>query len=153
MHFYRHKTLPSGLPWWSVVEPMHGKWVHCQVWEDLICHGATNPACHTTEIHVPRVHALQQKKPPMYQNKEYSPLITTRDSPHAAVKTQPSQKLKINSLKTFPIKCLSYTHPNVCPSHLEQLFTNLSFHCVLSLFITIHFKASFPPLKYLTANT
>ena len=45
----------------------------------------------TTESMHPRAHALQQEKP-THHNEEWPPLTTTRESPHAATKTQCSQK-------------------------------------------------------------
>ena len=92
--------------------PIQGTWGRSLVREDLTCRRATKPMCHnywslratTTEAHVP-----QQLKPaclePVLRNKkshhnekathrskEWPLLAATGESPHAATKTQHSQK-------------------------------------------------------------
>ena len=51
----------------------------------------------TTEAHVPTARAPQQEKPhnekPTHHNEEQPPLAATRESPHAATKTQCSKKI------------------------------------------------------------
>ena len=103
--------------WLRIRLPMQGTWVRSLVWEDPTCHGATKPMHHnywacalelarepqllspratTTEAHMPRARALQQKQPPQWEacalQRIVAPLSATRESPHAALKTQSSQK-------------------------------------------------------------
>ena len=101
--------------WIRICLPIQGTQVRALVREDPTCRGATNPVCHNYWAHV-----LQLLKParlkPMLHNKrshrnekpthhdEEQPLLTaTRESSHAATRTQCSQKNKIIK-KIFLIK-------------------------------------------------
>ena len=89
--------------WLRICLPTQAAWVWSLVREDPTCHGATKPMHHnywacTLEpaSHNYWVHAPQLPKPaclkPVLCNKRSSPLAATRGSPHAAMKTQHSQK-------------------------------------------------------------
>ena len=109
--------------WLRICLPMQGTWVQALVWEDPTCRGAAKPMHHnywahvpkllkpvcpralvpqllsprttTTEAHEPRAHAPQQEKPL---------LTSTRENPHAAMKTQHSQKINKIKKKHPPLK-------------------------------------------------
>ena len=89
--------------------PMQETQVRALVQEYPTCHGAAKLMHHNCRAHaleplssihwanVPRVHALQQERShrsekSMHCHKEKPLLTTTRESPHAAMKTQWSQK-------------------------------------------------------------
>ena len=98
--------------------PTQGTWVRALVQEDFTCHGATKPmlhnywACtleptnHNCRAQVPHLlkprathlePMLRNKRShcnekPAHHNKEKPPLTAIRESPHAAMKTQHSQK-------------------------------------------------------------
>ena len=101
--------------WLRIHLPMQGTPVRALVREDPTCRGATKPMCHnywacTLEptshnswtrmpqllkltclepmLHDKRSHRNEK---PAYLNEEEPPLATTRESPHAATKTQHSQ--------------------------------------------------------------
>ena len=109
--------------WLRIHLPKQGTRVRAPVQEDPTCRGASKPMHHnyrdctlepashnywackpqllslrftTTETHVPRARAPQQKKPPQWearalqQSRPHSPQL--RESPRAAMKTQRSQK-------------------------------------------------------------
>ena len=91
--------------------PMQGTQVRALVQEDLTCRGATKPMHHnywacvprllspratTAEACVPRApwsttERSHSNEKLVHHNKEQPPLVTTRESPHTATKTQCSQ--------------------------------------------------------------
>ena len=97
---------------------MQGTRVGVLVWEDPTCHGATKPmhhnywacalepASHNYWAHVPQLLKPMRLEPvlrnkrshcnekPVHHNEEHPPFAATRESPHAATKTQHSQKKK-----------------------------------------------------------
>ena len=108
--------LPCLAQWLRICLPIQGTQVRALVWEDPTFHGATKPVRHKYQACAPEptshnywAHVPQLLKPvhlePMlrnkrshrneklvHPNKEQSLLAATRESPHAAMKTQPSQK-------------------------------------------------------------
>ena len=108
--------------WLRILLPRQGTLVRALVQEDPTCHGATKPVCHNYWAcalepvshnywaHKPQLLKLVRLEPvlhnkrshcnekPVHHNEEQPPLTTTRESPHAATKTQRSQEY-INKLK------------------------------------------------------
>ena len=94
---------------------MQVTWVRALVWEDPTCHGATKPVHQNYWARVPQLLSpratttelthlepmLRNKrshhnKKPAHRNEEKPPLAATTESPHAAMKTQCSQKINKN---------------------------------------------------------
>ena len=75
---------------------MQGTRNRALVQEGPTCWGAAKPVRHNDWAHTPRAHALQQEKPPQWEARapqpRVAPAAATRESPHAATKTQHSQK-------------------------------------------------------------
>ena len=102
--------------WLRIRLPMQRTWVQALVQEDPTCHGATKPVCHNYWACAlePASHNYWSRGPqllkparlepmlrnkrshhnekPVHRNKEESLLAATRESLHAATKTQCSQK-------------------------------------------------------------
>ena len=148
---------------------MQGTWVRALVWEDPTCRGATKPvrcnywACALEPTsHNYGAHVLQLLKPthlepvlcnerghhsenPTHHSEEWPLLATTRESPHAAAKTQCSQKINKFKKKDF-LKTHTYTHTTkylFCikeikifnsPKYLEATI------CILTWFLFIFLK-------------
>ena len=75
---------------------MQGTWVRSLVREDLTCRGATKPVSHNYWAHMRLEPVLHNKRShrnenPVRRNEEQPPLAATRESLHAARKTQHSQ--------------------------------------------------------------
>ena len=90
--------------WLRIHLLMQGTQVQALVWEDPTCHGATKAVCHsywacTSQLLKPmhrepmlynkRSHCIEK---PAHHNEEQPPLAATRESLHAAMKAQCSQK-------------------------------------------------------------
>ena len=89
--------------WLRICLPIQGRWARALVWEDPTWHGATKlvrhnywacalePVSHNYWAHVPQL-LKPARLEPVLRNKEQPPLTATRESLHAATKTQRSQK-------------------------------------------------------------
>ena len=99
------------IQWLRIRLPMQRTWVWSLVQEDSTCCGATkdckpqllslwsSPGPQLLKPTCPRICALQQERPSRWQARALqleinSPLVATRESLHAAMKTQSSQKKK-----------------------------------------------------------
>ena len=97
----RRATKPVHHNYWAcALEPTsHNYWAH----EPQLL----SPCATTTEARTPRARALQQEKPPQWEahalQRRVDPLATTRESPHAAMKTQCSQR-QISKRNKFFLK-------------------------------------------------
>ena len=109
--------------WLRICLPMQGTRVRSLVQEDPTCHGATKPVCHnywacalgptccTYWAWAPQLlkptclesvlhnKGSHRNEKPAHHNEEKPPLTTSRESPHAATKTQCSQKKKKNECR------------------------------------------------------
>ena len=97
--------------WLRICLPRQGTRVRALVREDPTCRGATKPVRHNCSALVPQLlkpahleSVLHNKRShlnekPVHRNKEQPPLTATRESPHAATKTQCSQKRKLKKKK------------------------------------------------------
>ena len=122
-----------GVQWIRVRLPMQGTWVWSLVLEDPTCHRTTKPVHHNYWALRPRASAPQQKKPPQWEawapqlESSPSPLAITRESPHGAMKTQHSQKLKyIHKIKILPQK-VKQRKTNCNAFYLTHYIQNLPF--------------------------
>ena len=85
---------------------MQGTWVRALVQEDPKCHGVTKSVGHNYWACVPQLlkptclepvlcnKRSHRNEKPVHLNEEEAPLSATRERPHAAMKTQRSQKKK-----------------------------------------------------------
>ena len=90
--------------WLRICLPVHGTWVRALVQEDSTCRGVTKPVSHNYWARVPQLLKPVRLKPvlhnkrshcsekPVHLNEEQPLLATTRESRHAATKTQRSQR-------------------------------------------------------------
>ena len=104
-HVYEfHEHPREGLPWWSsglrIHPPMQGTQVQFLVQEDSTCFRATKPVPHSygacsLEPLLHNERSYCSEKPP-HRTGRSPPPATTRESPGAAMKTQPRQKKQRN---------------------------------------------------------
>ena len=93
---------------------MQGTWVRALVREDSTCHGATKPMHHNYWAHMPQLlkparlgpmlhnKRSHRNEKPAHCSEEQPPLTATRESTHAATKTQSSQNKKQKTNKNKP---------------------------------------------------